>query len=195
MRRSLLTIALACGWGCLVPPDGQAPGLSLPPMLAREDISPRLGIQIVSAGDEPTLLGGEAILDGRCESVSVRVPGITDPDSDRLLLRLVANNETSEAKVIDDDPERTDEDGRIPPYGIVFDPLEPYREMMLRAARLGAEGGTMSLFITDADAWATPALGEAPEGDFRQTIPAGANLVRVDWFIFFTKDEAGACPS
>jgi len=185
----------AFGLGCLLPPDGQTPGLSLAPQFDRESIVPRLGIQSVSAGDEPTLLGGEADLDGRCQTITVRVPGIFDADSDRLLLRLVANNEGSEATVIDDDPERTDDDGRIPPYVEIFDPLQAYREMMLRAARLGPEAGTLSLFITDGDAWATPADEEAPANDYYEVIPEDANRVRIDWWLLFTKDQAGACPS
>ncbi|MEM1022346.1 MAG: hypothetical protein AAGD10_12480 [Myxococcota bacterium] len=185
----LLTTALSA---CLLPPDGEPSPSEQSPALLFDEVSPRVGVLFVSAGDEPTDFIQDP--DGRCQDIRLRVPGISDPDSDTLLLRLVANNEESTARIIDEDPERTDDNGDIPPYMIQFDPRDHFGETVSEAARLGPRLASLTLFITDGVAWSSTSEQPPEDDDFGEVLGEG-NVTRVDWTLFFTKDRNETCPS
>lgn len=193
VARVALILLPMVGVACLLPPEGEPIRVAQSPIVASEEITPSLGVQFISAGDEATFLNDDP--DGRCRSIALRVPGISDPDSDTLLLRLVANNGQPDASVIDDDPERTDEDGNIPPYIITFDPGDHFGQTILEAARLGPRAATLTLFITDGVAWASTPNDRPDDDDFARVIDDTVKPTRLDWLLFFTKDRNEACPS
>lgn len=196
MVRSLLISALvvAAGGGCLLPPEGRPVETNAPPVVTLEQVLPPLTLLQISAGVSDTVQS----IEGGCPAFDVLVPSIFDPDSGRLLLRLVANNGLGGAKILEDLEVRRDP-GEVFDFGDTVVPSSAFPETVARVSLLGDAFARLTLFVTDAAAFELPEDAPAPtDNEFGRVLgsPGGREprTARVDWTLIFTRDDARRCP-
>lgn len=161
-KSAQLLLLIATSMGCILPPDGKSAGTSLgpyPPHVDLAQVFPRKA---------------KLRFHPSCDNQALDVMGISDPDSDLLLFRWVANNGLENTVLIQDESQVT---GR--PVNERIDHRDTFGPL--------ADGGTgvISLFITDAPVWEDPnpepAGGESAD---LSKIPAGsedASVVEIRW--------------
>lgn len=182
----LFALALA---GCVVPPEGETPVpyLNYAPLPELDSLSPYTPITLIRAD---------------CSSFRVELGRTRDPDSEELRFRWVANNRTSSARWLRDfDVVSTATPGSAHRVFARVVPAVDFPDEVEQAENNKPTSGVLSLFITDAPAWAiaepeTPSadpqdLGQIETASDEESLrPYSVSEVR--WT--FTFGEEGSCP-
>lgn len=133
-----------------------------------------------------------------CEAFFVEAGRIRDRDNERVLVRFVANNKTPQVRFLNDIVRDTP--GASPRgVGLRVVPVQDFREQFAAIREPGLPGcpattrtAVLSMFVTDADAWANtdPNANEIDDPDLSKIAPPredrpAPHVVEVRWVFRF----------
>lgn len=191
-------LVLACTTGCILPPEGLPADVNVPPSFDPSERFPALPILRASAGESEITIPGMP-QPGTCDSFTVGVRGVQDPDSGAVQIRWVKNNRSTDPNVL---PGVLSSDRSQPSPAEPFDvtlrvlPRDDFENEVRRASFLGSVRSTLHLFITDAPAFVDPEqafdLGQVivPEA----ADPSDFAIVEAVWSLEFFRDSVESCP-
>ena len=179
-----LFVMTVASTGCILPPNGEdtPDELNYPPEIFREGMRP---------------LASRVFVEQDCDAFRVALDGFLDRDDDRLLLRWVVDNNTSDAfHVRDNSSTCCAGELRATDWRLV--PRTDFKGALEDASATGKGVGVLSLFVTDASVWANPSPDNAdPDiGDLGRVASADAantdTVVEARWTFVF--QSTGECP-
>lgn len=187
--------------GCLAPPRGEPLESSRGPVIDRTRVinSPQQSI-VVRAGRLEAGLDGELV--DFCVNQIFSLDGVIDRDSDLLLFRWVANNESEDPNVPPEIPaglgegeERRDPGDPDDPFSFAINlnfpgPFETQMRLAAFSEGSGIRTAKLSLFITDAPTWSVDPGDIPPDNDLSAVPEETGSVASFDWTITF---ERGAC--